>query len=87
MAATFKNLGEGIQNLIMGIIYAVILLAVGVALGPTVIQYAGYINASSISSVPLSGIVVLLATYIGTFYYLGLVMGMLVTIWATVRYR
>jgi hypothetical protein len=84
---SFSNLGTGIQNLIMGVIYAVILLAVGIALGPTVIQYAAYINTTALATVPLGGVIVLLATYISTFYYLGIVMGMILMIWATVHYR
>lgn len=82
-----SNLSTRVQNLIMGIILAVILLAVGVALGPTVISTAADINATSLADVPLATIIVLLATYIGTFYYLALVLGMIATVWATVKFR
>jgi len=82
-----NKLPEKVQSLIMGIIMAVILLAVGIALGPTVTTEAAKINATALADVPLSGIIVLLATYIGTFYYLAIVLGMIGLIWATVKFR
>lgn len=80
------GVGDKIQGLILGIITAVILLVVGIALGPTVTTAAADINATSMASVPLGTVLVLLATYIGFFYYLAVVLGMLTAIWAAVRY-
>lgn len=76
-----------IENLILGVIMAVVLLAIGVALGPTVISTAADINATALSGVPLASVIVLLATYIGTFYYLAIALGMITLIWATVKFK
>lgn len=81
-----NRLANNVNGLIMGIIMAVILLAVGVALGPTVISTAADINATALANVPLSSIIILLATYVGTFYYLALVLGMIGMVWATVKF-
>jgi hypothetical protein len=83
---SLSSIGDKIQQLIMGIIAAVILLVVGIALGPTVTAAAADINATSMATVPLGTVIVLLATYIGFFYYLAIVLGMLTAIWASVRY-
>jgi multisubunit Na+/H+ antiporter MnhF subunit len=83
---SLSNMGDKIQALIMGIIAAVILLVIGVALGPTVTDAAAAINVTSMASVPLGTVITLLATYIGFFYYLAIVLGMLTAIWASVRY-
>jgi hypothetical protein len=83
---SLSSIGDKIQSLIMGIIAAVILLVVGIALGPTVTSAAADINATSMATVPLGTVIVLLATYIGFFYYLAIVLGMLTAIWASVRY-
>lgn len=82
-----SQIGNKVEDLIMGIILAVVLLAVGVALGPTVIATAGDINATALSGIPLADVIVLLAEYVGTFYYLGIVLGMMLLIWATVRFK
>ena len=84
--SSMHGVGDKIQGLILGIITAVILLVVGIALGPTVTTAAADINATSMASVPLGTVLVLLATYIGFFYYLAVVLGMLTAIWAAVRY-
>jgi hypothetical protein len=47
---------------------------------------AAAINVTSMASVPLGSVITLLATYIGFFYYLAIVLGMLTAIWASVRY-
>jgi hypothetical protein len=80
------RIGGMVNNIIMGIITAVIFLLVGVALGPTVIDAANDINATSVAGVPLASVIVLLADYIGAFYYLGIVLGAMAMVWASVRY-
>lgn len=75
------NIGGLINKTVMGIIIGVVFLAVGVALGPTVIAYAGQINATALSGVELAGVVVFLASLIPAFYYLGIVVGGLGMIW------
>jgi hypothetical protein len=80
------DLGSKISGMVVGIIGAVILIVVGVALGPTVIAAAGDINATSMASVPLGTTLVLLANYIGFFYYLAIVLGGLTAIWAAARH-
>jgi len=82
-----KKIGSLVNNVVVGIIAAVIFLLVGVALGPTVIDAASDVNATALSGVPLSGVIVLLATYIGAFYYLGIVLGAIAMVWATVNAR
>ena len=49
---------------------AVIFVLIGVALGPTVISSVADINATLLADVPLSGVIILLATYVPAFYYL-----------------
>lgn len=70
-----------INKTIMGIIIGVIFIAVGVALGPTVVAAAADINATALAGVELSGVIVFLATLIPAFYYLGIVLGGLAMIW------
>jgi len=79
-------IGSMVNRVVMGIIGAVIFILVGVALGPTVISSVAEINATTLSGVPLAGVVVLLATYVPAFYYLALVLGAITMVWAVVRY-
>lgn len=79
------QIGNTIQNVVVGVIAAVILILVGVALGPTVLAATADINATALASVPMGSVIVLLAEYIGFFYYLGIVLGGITMIWATVR--
>ena len=65
---------------------AVVLLLVGVALGPTVLAATADINATTLSAVPMGSVIVLLATYVGFFYYLGIILGAISMIWAIVNY-
>lgn len=80
------NIGNKVESLIVGVIMAVVLLLVGVALGPTVIAATADINAANLSSVPMGSVIVLLATYIGFFYYLGIVLGAIALIWGVVNH-
>jgi len=69
----------------MGIIAAVIFILVGVALGPTILTSTADINATTLSGVSLADVIVLLGTYVGAFYYLGVVLGGIAMVWATVN--
>ena len=88
------SIGARVEKLIVGVILAVVLLLVGVALGPTVLAATADINATllvanpsqNITGVPMGAVIVLLATYVGFFYYLGIVLGAIGMIWATVNY-
>jgi len=80
-------IGEKVQNVIVGVISAVILLLVGIALGPTVLAATADINATALASVPMGSVIVLLATYVGFFYYLGIVLAALTMIWAVTKYN
>ena len=80
------SIGARVEKLIVGVILAVVLLLVGVALGPTVLLATADINATTLADVPMGSVIVLLATYVGFFYYLGIVLGAIGMIWATVNY-
>lgn len=80
------SIGARVEKLIVGVILAVVLLLVGVALGPTVLAATADINITTLATVPMGSVIVLLATYVGFFYYLGIVLGAIGMIWATVNY-
>ena len=80
-----NKIGSMVSNTIVGIITAVIFILVGVALGPTVIDSVAYINATTLADVPLGTVIALLGTYVPAFYYLGIVLGGMVMIWAVVN--
>ena len=69
----------------MGVLGVVIFVAVGIALGPTIITSMAFVNTTTLSGVPLSSVIILLAEYFPAFYYLALVIGALVGIWAVVK--
>ncbi len=75
-----------VNRTIMGVIGAVIFILIGVALGPTVISSVTDINATALSGVPLSSVIVLLATYVPAFYYLAIVLGGLAMVWASTKF-
>ena len=79
------NIGSKVEKLIVGIIMAVVLLLVGVALGPTVLSSTADINMTTLATVPMGSVIVLLATYVGFFYYLGIVLGAIALIWGVVN--
>ena len=85
-------LGNMVNKTVMGVISAVIFILIGVALGPTVISAVADINMTTLTSngtadaVPLASVIILLATYVPAFYYLAVVLGGMVGIWAAVRY-
>ena len=75
-----------VNDTVMGVLAVVIFLLIGVALGPTVISAVADINATTLSGVPLASVIVLLGEYLPAFYYLALVLGAMVGIWAAVHY-
>ena len=80
------NLGAMIERVVVGIIAVVLWISIGVGLGPTLLSSAGLINATTLSGVPLADTIVLLGTYIGAFYYLGLAIGAIGMIWGIVKF-
>ena len=81
-----SNIGSNVSNLVNGIIGAVVLLIVGVALGPTVLAAAADINSTSMAGVTMGTAIVTLAGFIGAFYFLGLVLAAITTFWAVVKF-
>jgi len=81
-----------VNNTVMGVLSVVIFLLIGVALGPTVINAVADINMTTLTSngtmsaVPLASVIILLGEYLPAFYYLALVLGAMVGIWAAVHY-
>jgi len=80
-----SSIGTMVNRTVMGVITAVIFVLIGVALGPTVIASVVEINATTLSGVPLSGVIILLGTYLPAFYYLAVVLGGIAMIWAAVK--
>lgn len=83
---SMNSIGNMVSTTVAGIISAVIFILIGVALGPTVIDAVVDINATTLSGIPLAGVIVLLGEYVPAFYYLAVVLGGMVGIWAAVRY-
>jgi len=81
-----EKISSMITDTVMGVLSVVIFVLIGVALGPTVISSVADINATTLSGVPLAGVIVLLATYMPAFYYLALVLGGMIGIWAAVKF-
>lgn len=80
-----SNIGNQVNNTVMGVIAAVIFILVGVALGPTVTAAIADINSTSMAGVVMGDVIVTLAGFVGFFYYLGIVLGGLAMIWATTK--
>ncbi len=79
------QIGNKVQNVVIGIVAAVVLLLVGLALGPTILAATADVNLANLTGVPMASVIVLLAEYIGFFYYIGIVLGAMTMIWAVVR--
>lgn len=79
-------LGGKIKNVVVGVITAVILIVVGVALGPEVTDAIADINATSMADVFLGDVLVTLADFVPFFYYLAIVLGAMTAVWAAIRY-
>ncbi len=80
-----SSIGGMVNRTVMGVITAVIFVLIGVALGPTVIASVAGINATTLASVPLSGVIILLGTYLPAFYYLAIVLGGIAMVWGATR--
>jgi len=80
------KISEMVNDTVMGVLAVVIFLLIGVALGPTVISSVTDINATTLSGVPLASVIILLGEYLPAFYYLALVLGAMVGIWAAVHF-
>ena len=78
-------IGTMVNKTVMGVITAVIFVLLGVALGPTVIDSVSDINATTLSGVPLSGVIILLAEYLPAFYYLAIVLGGIAMVWGATK--
>jgi hypothetical protein len=81
-----SKISSMVNNTVMGVLGVVIFLLIGVALGPTVISSVTEINATTLVGVPLASVIILLGEYLPAFYYLALVLGAMVGIWAAVHY-
>lgn len=79
------SIGNSVQKVVIGIVTVVVLLLVGIALGPTVIAATADINATTLADVPLGDVIVLLGTYISFFFYIGIVLGAIAGIWKVVQ--
>jgi len=81
-----------INRTVMGVLTVVIFLLIGVALGPTVIAAVAGINMTTLTAngtmdaVPLASVIILLGEYLPAFYYLALVLGGMIGIWAAVKF-
>ena len=82
-----SSIGKMVNTTVMGVITAVIFVLIGVALGPTVIDSVADINATLLADVPLSGVIILLATYVPAFYYLAIVLGGIAMVWAATKVK
>ena len=86
-----SSIGSMVNKTVMGVITAVIFVLIGVALGPTVIASVADINMTTLTSngtadaVPLSSVIILLATYLPAFYYLAIVLGGIAMVWAATK--
>ncbi len=80
-----SSIGTMVNKTVMGVITAVIFVLIGVALGPTVITSVAEINATTLADVPLSGVIILLGTYLPAFYYLAIVLGGIAMVWAATK--
>ena len=80
-----SSIGGMVNKTVMGVITAVIFVLIGVALGPTVISSVADINSTLLADVPLSSVIILLATYLPAFYYLAIVLGGIAMVWAATR--
>lgn len=81
-----SQLTDKMTGVIVGVITAVVFLAVGVTLMPTVIAYFAWINATSVSAVTMGSILVLFAGYGAFFYVLGLVGGAIAILVGAVKF-
>lgn len=79
------QIGTTVQRVVIGVIVAVVFLLVGVALGPTVISAAAKVNSTALAGVTMGSVIVTLGSFISFFFYLGVVIGTIALIWASMR--
>lgn len=82
-----SSIGKMVDKTVMGVIAAVIFVLIGVALGPTVVEAVADINATTLSGVPLASVIILLGEYVPAFYYLAIVLGGIVMVWAATQIK
>ena len=80
-----SEMGNMVERIVIGIVTAVVFVLIGVALGPTLLTATATINTTLLTDVPMGSVIVLLATYVGFFYYLGIVLGAIAFVWAVVN--
>lgn len=80
------SIGSLIETTVMRVIVVVILVTIGIALGPTLAAAVADVNATSMAAVFLGDIVVTLADFIMFFYYLALILGAMGGVWAAVKF-
>ena len=80
-----SSIGNMVNTTVMGVITAFIFVLIGVALGPTVISSVVDINTTLLADVPLSSVIILLATYLPAFYYLAIILGGIALVWAATK--
>jgi len=87
-----SRISSMITDTIMGVLGVVIFVLICVALFTSVISSVAVINLSTLTAngtirgIPLTSVIILLATYLPSFYYIALVLGGMVGIWAAVKY-
>lgn len=80
-----SSIGTSVERIVIGVVAAVVFVLIGVALGPTLLTAMADVNATLLATVPMGSVIVLLATYVGFFYYLGIVLGVIAMVWAVVN--
>lgn len=81
-----QQIGNKVQSVVVGVITAVILIVVGIALGPEVTSAMADINTTSMADVFLGDVIVLLGDFVPFFYYLAIVIGAIGAVWASIKY-
>lgn len=75
------SIGNRVQYMVITVIMAVVLLVIGIALLPTVIDAAADINATTLSGVVLADVIILIGGYIPFFFALAIVIGAMVRLY------
>lgn len=75
------SMGDRVQDLVVSVILAVIMLVIGVALMPTVIDAASDINSTTLAGVVLADVIILIGDYIPFFFALAIVLGAMIRFW------
>lgn len=81
-----QSLGNKISGTVVAVITAVVLITVGIALGPEITTAMADINATSMADVFLGDVIVTLAQFVAFFYYLAIVLGGMTVVWAAIKF-